>query len=78
MKDYQNALKETRELREKIEAAKIQVQFLDIQVQVLTDAVEFLSAKKEDLMEEKKLADMKNEELTTQFRAQEEIANKRL
>ena len=29
-------------------------------------------------MEEKKLADMKNDELSTQLRAQEEIAEKRL
>ena len=33
--DYQNALKETRELREKIEACKVQIQFLDIQVKLL-------------------------------------------
>ena len=40
--------------------------------------VEYLSAKKEDLMEEKKLADAKNEDLKTQLKAQEDIAEKRL
>ena len=38
--DYQNALKETAELRQKIEEAKVQIQFLDIQVQMLTEMTE--------------------------------------
>ena len=38
--DYQNALKETAELREKIEEAKVQIQFLDIQVTMLTEMTE--------------------------------------
>ncbi len=39
---------------------------------------EQLNNKREELIEEKKLADGKNEELKTQLKAQEEIANKRL
>lgn len=76
--DYQGALKETKELREAIEAAKVKIQFLDIQVQMLTEMTEQLNNKREELIEEKKLADSKNEELKTQLKAQEEIANKRL
>ena len=76
--DYQGALKETKELREAIEAAKVNIQFLDIQVQMLTEMTEQLNNKREELIEEKKLADSKNEELKTQLKAQEEIANKRL
>ena len=78
MKDYQDALKETAELREKIEEAKVQIQFLDIQVQLLTEMTEQLNFKREELAEAKKLADAKNEELKVQLKAQEEIANKRL
>ena len=76
--DYQAALKETRELREKIEEAKVQIQFLDIQVKILTEMTEQLNYRRDELVEEKKLADSKNEELKTQLKAQEEIAHKRL
>ena len=74
MKDYQSALAETAELREKIEAAKVKVQYFDVQVQVLSEANEMLAAKRDELEEEKKLADSKNEDLKTQWKAQEEIA----
>lgn len=37
-----------------------------------------LNTKRDDLAEEKKLADSKNEELKTQLKAKEEIENKRL
>lgn len=63
MKDYQSALAETAELRDKIELAKVKIQYMDIQVQVLTDAAEMLVAKQDQLAEEKKLADYKNEDL---------------
>lgn len=71
-------MKETAELREKIEEAKVKIQFLDIQVQILTEMTEQLNYKRDELLEEKKLADSKNEEVKTQLKAQEEIANKRL
>lgn len=71
-------MKETEELREKIEQMKVKIQFLDIQVTLLTEATEMLNQKRDDLAEEKKLADGKNEELKTQCKAQEEVANKRL
>lgn len=67
--DYQNALKETKELREKIEQAKVKIQFLDIQVLMLTEMTEALGNKREELQEEKKLADNKNDELKTQHKA---------
>ena len=44
----------------------------------MSETVEALKIKQEDLDEEKKLADMKHEELEKQFQAQEEIAKKRL
>lgn len=44
----------------------------------MTEANEYLCQKRDDLAGEKLLADMKNEEMLTQFKAQEEIANKRL
>ena len=78
MKDYQDALAETARLREQIEAAKVQIQFLDIKVNMMSMQTEELNTKRDDLIEEKKMADNKNEELKTQLKAQEEIANKRL
>ena len=63
MREYQNALAETEQLRNKIEAAKIKVQFLEIQINILSETVEALKLKQEDLEEEKKIADLKHEEL---------------
>ena len=65
MKDYQNAMAETAKLRDKIEKDKVRVQFLDIEVQALTDYCDFLSNKKDDLLEDKKIADDKNLEYST-------------
>ena len=76
--DYQNALKETAQLLDEIEDAKVKTQTLEIQVTLLSEQTEALNGKREDLIEEKKLADAKNEEFKTQFKAQEEIAKKRL
>ena len=77
-KEYQDALAETAKLREKIEADKVTTQYLEIQVNLLNEATEVLNQKRDDLAEEKKLADSKNEELKTQLKAKEEIENKRL
>ena len=44
----------------------------------LEDATEFLNEKKEELIEAKKLADIRNEELIKELAAKEEIATKRL
>jgi len=44
----------------------------------LEDATEFLNDKKEELIEQKKAADVKNEELKKELAAKEEIAAKRL
>ena len=78
MREYQDALAETDKLREKIEADKVQIQFLDIKVNMMSSQTEEMNTKRDDLIEEKKMADNKNEELKTQLKAQEEIANKRL
>ena len=56
---------ETAKLRDKIEKDKVRVQFLDIEVQALTDYCDFLSNKKDDLLEDKKIADDKNLEYST-------------
>ncbi len=69
LKDYQDSLEETAKLREQIEAAKVKIQFLDVQVNLLSEATEFLNQKRDDLTEEKKLAESKNEELKTQAKA---------
>ena len=65
MREYQDALAETERLREQIEAAKVQIQFLDIKVNMLSNQTEEMNTKRDDLVEEKKMADNKNEELKT-------------
>lgn len=50
-------MSETSKLRDEIEAAKVKIQFLDIQVNLLTEATEYLNQKRDDLTEEKKMAD---------------------
>ena len=45
---------------------------------MMSQQTEEMNTKRDDLVEEKKMADNKNEELKTQLKAQEEIANKRL
>ncbi len=44
----------------------------------LEDATEYLNNKKEELIESKKIAEIKNEELRKELAAKEEIAAKRL
>ena len=61
----QQLLDELNELQEKIEESKVRPQFLDIEVQMLTEMTEALNIKREELLEEKKLADGKNEEFQT-------------
>ena len=78
MNELQESIKEAERLRERIEQLKVQIQMSDIKVKVLTEANEFLQTKKEELQDEKAEADQKNEELRTQVKAQEEVANKRL
>jgi hypothetical protein len=47
-------------------------------VKELEDVTEYLNNKKEELMEARKLAEIKNEELREELAAKEEIAVKRL
>lgn len=44
----------------------------------MTDATESLNLKKEELIHEKQEAEIKNEELKQQLKAQQEVAHKRL
>ena len=62
-------MKETAELREKIEEAKVKIQYLAVQIEMLTAMTESLNHKRDELLEEKKLADNKNEEIKTQLKA---------
>lgn len=73
-KDLQAKLSETKELRAKIEAAKVKFQRLEIDVRMLQDTVEKLGVEKERLAEEKKVSDQKNEQLKTSLKQQENIS----
>ena len=69
---------ETDQLIGEIEGAKVDAQFLEIQVQRLAETVEALNYKKDQLIDEKKASEQRLEELTVQWKSQEEIAHKRL
>jgi len=76
--ELQSSLKEAIDLRQQIEDANVKLELLQIQVKELEDATEFLNDKKEELVEAKKAADVKNEDLRKELAAKEEIAAKRL
>jgi hypothetical protein len=56
----------------------VELELLNIQVHELEDATEYLNQKKDDLVEAKKNADIKNDELKRELAAKEEINAKRL
>jgi hypothetical protein len=76
--DLQKSLQEAIDLRQAIEESNVKLELLQIQVKELEDATEFLNDKKEQLIEAKKAADVRNEELKKELAAKEEIAAKRL
>jgi len=51
---------------------------LQIKVKELEDVTEYLNGKKEELLEQKKMAELKNEEIRKTLAAQEDLAAKRL
>ena len=61
-----------------IDSSLVQVDMLQIQVKELEDATEFLTFKKDELIEAKRAAEIHNEELIKELNAKEEIAAKRL
>ena len=76
--DLQKSLAEEADLRKTIENALIKLDLLQIQVKEYEDVTEYLNNKKDELIEAKKLAEVKNEELKKELAAKEEIATKRL
>lgn len=76
--DLQKGMQEETDLKQEIEDAHVSLDLLQIQVKELEDATEFLNEKKEEMIEAKKHADVKNEELRKELSAKEEIATKRL
>lgn len=77
-KDLQDCLAEEKQLREKIEDSNVNLELLNIQVKELEDDTDFLNEKKDELNEQRKGAEIKNEELKKELSAKEEIAAKRL
>ena len=62
-KELQDNYKEQRDLKEGTQKAKIKIQFLNIQVKLLEDSVQFLNEKRDELTNETVDAQTKNEEL---------------
>ena len=76
--ELQKSLAEGADLRNTIEIASIKLDMLQIQVKEFEDVTEYLNGKKDELLEAKKAAEIKNEELKKELAAKEEIAAKRL
>mmetsp|Transcript_30110 Transcript_30110/g.22368 ORF Transcript_30110/g.22368 Transcript_30110/m.22368 type:complete len:146 (-) Transcript_30110:581-1018(-) len=76
--EYQESLKKEQELRTLIEESNVNLQLLNIQVKELEDATEYYNERKDELIEEKKTSEVKNEELKKELATKEEIAAKRL
>jgi len=71
-------LAEEADLKNTIENAAINLDILQIKVKELEEATELLNNKKDELLESKKMAEIKNDELKKELAAKEEIAAKRL
>jgi hypothetical protein len=65
-------------LRNTIENAAVALDILQIKVKELEDTTEYLNCKKDELIEQKKMAEIKNDELRKELTAKEDIAAKRL
>lgn len=76
--DLQKSMAEEADLRKLIENAGIKLDLLQIQVKEFEDVTEYLNNKKDDLIEAKKQAEIRNEELRKDLAGKEEIAAKRL
>jgi hypothetical protein len=69
---------EALNLLEKIDEGLVKHELLQIQVAELENATTNLNDKKEELIEDKKRGDLKNEELVKELKAKEEINEKKL
>jgi len=65
-------------LREEIFNAGVDLEMKQIKVKELEDITEYLSQKKDELTEAKRLAEIKNEELKKEALSREDMAVKRL
>lgn len=78
MQDYQKALKDCADLKAEYERSMVEKQYMEIQVQMLTLVTQELKQQYETLVDEKKIAEGRNEELRTKAKGDAEVANKRL
>lgn len=67
--ELQEAIKETKDLRAKIEIAKVQIMQKQIEIGLLQETTEALNRKKEELISEKQDSEAKNEDLRNQLKA---------
>lgn len=76
--EYQKYLAEKKELGITIDNAGIKLDLLQISVKELEDVTEYLNSKKDELLEARRAAEIKNDELKKEQAAKEDIAAKRL
>ena len=73
-KEYQDKLAEEANLRKDIEEMGVKLEMMQINVKELEDVTDMLAGKKDELLEAKKAAEMRNEELKKEAATKEELA----
>jgi hypothetical protein len=71
-------LAEEANLRKDIEEMGVKLEMMQINVKELEDVTDMLASKKDELMDAKKAAEIKNEELKKEAATKEELAQKRI
>lgn len=69
---------EEANLRKDIEEMGVKLEMMQINVKELEDVTDMLASKKDELMDAKKAAEIKNEELKKEAATKEELAQKRI
>ena len=77
-KTLQQTFLDQQMLIEQVEEATVDLQLLNLQVRCLENETEYLNEKKDEFQEEKRIADLKHDELRKEAAAKEEINQKRL
>lgn len=78
MADLQECIRGANELREKIEVARVKIQFLEVTQAMLAEANRLLTDRREQLQQEKQEAEEKRESLRAEVKTADDVAAKRL
>jgi len=78
MSELQGLIKDAGNYHDQIEEKKVELQYLELQIEGMAQFTHFLEMKKDELDIEKQKIDEDNEELTKKVKVMEETAKKRI